>query len=169
MNGNLFGKTNWKALRFLLLSVVGFIVVLLFFLPDPKSRIRPPIQRSVTNVRGLAQGAVIFAGYRNDCFPSEEEWPSALIELKFIESDMLVSPLDGGTENAYIYVPSQLGPDDLNFEKRIILYENPDHYEEGVVVGFANAWAEIIDHDDFERMLADQLASQDQINHGESP
>lgn len=72
---------------------------------------------------------------------------------------MLISPLDDGTENAYIYVPSQKGVYEPGFEKRIILYENPDHYEEGVVVGYAGAWAEILDHEDFERMLVEQLST----------
>jgi len=54
-------------------------------------------------------------------------------------------------------------PDQIVGDKSLItIYEDPKHWPlRGVIVGFADGHVETIDHETFERMLAEQLAGQE--------
>ena len=169
MNEFLFGQTNWRVLRVILLAVGVFILVLAFIPIQSHQRHYSPIGRSKAQVRSLAQGVVVFSGNRDDLFPTAEEWPSALIKLGYIEPEQLVSRVENGDGVSYIYVPSSHKLFEGDFENRIVIYEDPKHFEEGVVVGFADAHVEVIEHEEFERMLAEQLASDPQGPDPETP
>ena len=112
--------------------------------------------RSQTQVQILAQGLVVFADGHDDQMPTTEQWPGALIELGVIETEMLVSFADDGDGVSYIYMP---GPNSFD-ETQILIYEDPKHWEEGVIVGFADGHVEVVPHEEFEIMLAEQLAEQ---------
>ena len=75
------GQTSWKVLLVLFLGVLG-IVVVLAFVPVFGHRCgrHLPILRSQTQVRSLAQGAIVYAGDHDDQLPTQEQWPDALIE-----------------------------------------------------------------------------------------
>ena len=150
------GQTNWKALRVVLLGVLGFIVVLAFIPVSGHRCEREPILRSHTQVRSLAQGAILYAVDHDDLLPTKEQWPGVLIELGIIDAELLESRVEDGDGVSFIYVP---GPNSFD-ETQILIYEDPKHWEEGVIVGFADAHVEIVPHERFEAMLAEQLASQ---------
>jgi len=149
----LFGKTNWRALQLVLLGVLGSLVVLALIPVSSHSHERDPILRSSRQVRSLAQGAITYASLHNDIFPSQEQWPNALIDLGILETEMLTSTAEDGDGVSFIYVPGC-----LIFEAtQILVYEDPKHWEEGVIVGFADAHVEIVPLDVFEKMIAEQL------------
>jgi len=169
MSEQLFGKTSLRVVQLFVLVVLVCVVVLL--LPTkktvPASMAR--LLKSNAQARSLTQGVVVFAGNNEDLFPTAEEWPDALVEHGYIEPEQLVSGVEDGDGVSYIYVPSSHKLFDGDFENRIVIYEDPKHFEEGVVVGFADAHVEVIEHEDFERMLAQQLASEPMSLDEESP
>jgi len=138
------------------LALVLFLLIVIVLPSISVSRPNLSILRSQTQVRSLVQGAIVYAGNHNYELPTKEQWPDALIELGIIEPDLLVSRAEDGDGVSFIYVP---GPN-LFDEAQILVYEDSKHWEQGVIVGFADASVEIIPHDEFDRMLAEQLASQ---------
>jgi len=117
-----------------------------------------PNLRSASKLRSIAQALIIYSTSHGDVFLAQEQFPSVLLEMGNIHKDDLVSPGEEDDEVSYIYVP---GPCDFD-DKQILVYEDPSHWEGSVVVGFADGHVEMIEHEDFERMLAEQLAAQDQ-------
>ena len=111
---------------------------------------------SEVQVRELVQGVLVFAD-QDEVFPTQEQWPDALVDLGLIMPDSLMSPAEDGDGLSYIYVPGPLSQDAF----QILVYEDPKHFYDGVVVGFADGHVELVDHDVFERMLAEQLAAQE--------
>ena len=107
-------------------------------------------------IRSLAQGAIAYAGDHDDQLPTKEQWPEALIELGIIDTELLESKIENGDGVSFLYVP---GPNSFD-ETQMLIYEDPKHWEEGVIVGFADAHVEIVPFEEFERMLAEQLAPQ---------
>lgn len=127
------------------------------------------MSRSKAQVQSLALGAVVFAGNHEDRLPTAEEWPEALIEPGIIEPEWLVSQAEDGDGLSFVYVPSSHKLFEGDFDNRILIYEDPNHFEEGVVVGFLHFRVEVIEHDEFERMLAEQLALEPQNPDSETP
>lgn len=112
-----------------------------------------------SQARSLSQGLVIYATENNDMFPSQDQWPDILLELGLIEPELLVSRVKDDDSMSYIYVPGAV----LFDSTQILIYEDPKHYEEGVVVAFADTHVEMVDHETFEQMLAEQLAAQSEL------
>lgn len=112
---------------------------------------------SQSQIRELTQGAVVFAG-KDEAFPTQEQWPDALFGLGVINADTMISPAEDGDGVSYIYVPGPFSQD----ANQILVYEDPKHFHDGVLVGFADGHVELVDHDIFEKMLADQRANEDQ-------
>lgn len=169
MSEQLFGKTSLRVVQLFVLVLLVCVVVLL--LPTKKT-IPASVARllkSNAQVRSLTQGVVVFAGNNEDFFPTAEEWPDALVEHGYIEQEQLVSGVKDGDGVSYIYVPSSHKLFEGDFENRIVIYEDPKHFKDGVIVGFANAHVEVIEHEEFERMLAEQLASEPQDPDPETP
>ena len=105
-------------------------------------------------VRELAQAMVIYAMDHGDLFPDQDNWEQILLAQGSIGgTDPLVSMAEDGDGVSYIYVPGPFSFD----SKQILVYEDPKHFEDGVLVGFADAHVEMVDHEIFERMLAEQL------------
>jgi len=111
---------------------------------------------SQTYVRSQLQAAVSYANENGDMFPPVNQWPDAVIDLGLIDSTMLVSPVEDGDGISYIYLGGEFTFDAL----QIVIYEDPKHYEEGVIVGFADAHVEMIPHAEFEAMLEEQTSDQ---------
>ncbi|PCI11057.1 hypothetical protein COB72_01795 [bacterium] len=112
---------------------------------------------SQTNIRTIAQGAVVYADGHGDMFPTTDQWSVVLIDAGLIQSHLLESPAEDGDGISYIY----LGGESTRDAMQILIYEDPKHFFEGVLVGFADGHVEMIDHETFEQMLADQLAAQE--------
>ncbi len=151
---------------------IGFVVVLwlfvlLIFLPPfgAPSAAHARKLRSQTQARSLVQASIVYAHDHGGWFPSAAQWPDALIELGIIEPELLVSDVEDGDGVSFIYLPLPGVWSEGEDENRIVIYEDPKHFEKGVVVGFSDARTEFIEHEEFKRMLADaeQLADQDSI------
>ncbi len=157
MNEIVFGKTSLRVLQLFLLVVLVCLFVLAFGSKTEKpSTSRARILFSKAQVGSLVQGVILFAWNNADQLPTQEQWPDALLELGIIDTEILVSRVEDGDGVSFIYVP---GPYSFD-ETQILIYEDPKHWKEGVIVGFADAHAEIVPHEEFERMLAEQLALQ---------
>lgn len=109
-----------------------------------------------TQVRSLCQAMIIYAGDHDDEFPQQDQWVESLVSIGVLEPEEFVSPAEDGDGVSYVFVP---GPFSFS-PTQILIYENPKHFEDHVLVGFADAHVEMIDHEAFEQMLADQLAAQ---------
>ena len=108
---------------------------------------------SQTNIRTIAQGAVVYADGHGDMFPTADQWSVVLIDAGLIQSHLLESPAEDGDGISYIY----LGGESTYDAMQILIYEDPKHFVQGVLVGFADAHVEMLDHETFEQMLAEQL------------
>lgn len=104
--------------------------------------------KSQTQMRGIVQGLIIYADNHEGQFPERDRWPDDLIDEGYINPEMLSPPL-GGT---YTLVTM---PRDLD-ASQMVLYENPDHFDTGVNVVFADTSAQHLPHAEFERLLAQQ-------------
>lgn len=153
------------------LVVVLCILVLLVFLPPfgAPSAERGRQLRSETQARFLVQAAIVFADDNEGRFPTAEEWPDALIELGIIDRELLISAVEDGDGVSFIHLPIPGKWPGGNFDNRIVIYEDPKHFEKGVVVGFADARTEFIKHEDFKLMLSEQLATDNENRGDELP
>jgi hypothetical protein len=111
--------------------------------------------RSMTHVRSIVQAAVVYSTDHEDQFPGVDQWPDAVLDLGLLDPEILVSPVEDGDGVSYIY----LGGWNSFDAQQIVVYEDPKHFAEGVIVGFADAHVEIVDHATFERMLQEQLSN----------
>lgn len=68
----------------------------------------------------------------------------------------LLSTVAETIEESYFMAPNATMWD----ERSILLYENPDHWEDFVNVAFGDASAEQMPHAEFERRLAEQLGDE---------
>jgi hypothetical protein len=148
-------SVRWGVVGVLCISAVAAGAYYFALRSEPYTCILRPM-KTQTRVRSLVQGCVVFAEENDGRFPTQEQWPDALTELGLIEYDLLNSPIDLGDGVSYIYIPGKNTFD----ETQIVIYENQKHHREGVLVGFADVHVEMIDHDLFDQMLADQLAAQ---------
>lgn len=141
----------------------GFAIVCLAFLISAIDYVltpqhhHPPIQPESV-VRTLVQAMVIYAGEHDDMFPDRDNWEQILLAQGLPGNDPLVSSAEDGDGVSYIFVPGPFSFDST----QILLYEDPKHFQDGVLVGFADTHVEMIDHETFELMLAEQLAAQNQ-------
>ena len=139
-------------------AISGFIVFVFIATQlerKPKVRGGPhsPQGRSMVQLRTLAQGCFVYASESNDQFPDATQWRTLLIEQEIVNADQLQSPSDQAGEVSYHMAPNATMWD----ERSILLYEDPDHWDDFVIVAFGDASAEQMPHDEFERRLAEQL------------
>lgn len=111
---------------------------------------------SATNVRSQLQAAVIYAADNDDLFPPVNQWPDVAIDLGLLEPEQLISPREDGDGISYIY----LGGWNSFDAQEIVIYEDPKHFEDFVIVGFADAHVDLIPHAEFNAMLQEQQQSQ---------
>lgn len=107
---------------------------------------------SQTHMRSIVQGLISYAGNHDGQFPPRDRWPETLIDEGYIAVEILSSPLGG--EYTLVTMPQELDATVL------VLYENPDHFETGVNVVFADTSVGHLPHAEFERLLAEQNQSQ---------
>lgn len=119
-------------------------------------------QRSVHHAQLGASGAklrmhletcIIYAGRNAGAFPTAEMWPTSLLESELLSEFVMESEYRDAPGETYVYVDGAVP----NSKNHILVYENPLHWSEGVLTGFADMHVEMIDHETFEQMLAEQL------------
>ena len=153
----IFGSTNWKALVPVTMGLVVIVLVLLVFLSSMLHVNHGDGQlRSQTHLRSIAQGLCVYAGNNSDLYPAQEGWQDVLITNGICEDWLFTSPADDGDSVTYILVADQM----TFASDEILLYEDPKHHKEGVLVAFGDIQVEYVDFDKFEQMLAEQIEAQ---------
>ncbi|PCI11056.1 hypothetical protein COB72_01790 [bacterium] len=136
------------------LVVLGMVFVLMpafFYIPhDHDHALKPEAQ-----VRILCQALILHAADHKDQFLDMDRWGVGLVEAGLIEAGMLISQTSVSDGDSYFLVAKFNSLDSTE----ILLYENPEHWIDFVIVGFADAHVEMVDHETFERMLAEQIGS----------
>ncbi|MFG0247165.1 MAG: hypothetical protein ACF8MF_14045 [Phycisphaerales bacterium JB052] len=108
-----------------------------------------------TVVRSHAHSLLLYIGDNQDQKPSQDEWPDLLIEQGVLHSpEFQISSREDGDGISYIYRP-EFTPWD---ETSIMLYEDPKHWVQGVIVAYGDAHVDVVPHDEFNRLLAQQTA-----------
>ncbi len=140
-----------------LLIVFFAVVCASWVLPSMRSRTNwhTSDRRSLVQLRSVAQGCIVYAANNNDQLPDISQWRELLIEQDINYPDEFLSPgrITEAMEDSYIMAHNATMWD----ERSILLYENPDHWEDFVNVAFGDASTEQLAHDEFERRLAEQL------------
>ena len=113
---------------------------------------------SQANMNLILSEHINYANEHDDQFLPLDQWPDAMVDAGRIDDVILESPAEDGDGVSYIFLSGESTFD----TNQIVLYEDPKHYYEGVLVGFADGHVEMVDHADFEQMLADQLAAQEE-------
>jgi len=108
-------------------------------------------------MRMHAYGLVVYAKHNENMYPQESDWYAALIENGIVESAMLQDTDRDHDGEIYRYIAGC----DFNDPEQMILYEDPDHWSHGVIVGFADGDCEVLPHESFHRRLEAQLGTTD--------
>lgn len=138
-------------------AILGTCLSAGIFLPAlGKARERAHALISVSQIRIQIQAAQQYAQKNNGQYPTQDQWPDAVIDMGLIDTDQLVSRREDGDGISYIYVPDG-NPNDPN---RILIYEDPKHFQEFVIVGFADGTVQEIPFPQFEQLLNDQTPNQ---------
>ncbi len=145
------------AIAGIVMGILGVLGTFLWWFAINQALIDARFRASQSYVASHSVALKLYAKNNGGAFPNAEQWPSVLIENGRIEEILLYAPNEQSNEISYVYVPGQT----LNDKTQIIVYENPEHWPaRGVIVGFADGHVEVLKHDVFERMLAEQLATQ---------
>lgn len=105
-------------------------------------------------MRMHAYGLVVYAKHNDNMYPQDSAWYAALIENGIVEPAMLQDADIDHDGEIYRYIAEC----DFNDPEQMILYEDPDHWSHGVIVGFADGDCEVLPRNEFERRLAEQLS-----------
>jgi prepilin-type processing-associated H-X9-DG protein len=126
------------------------------------SKAKTNILQSKNMLRNILIAMSMYSKSNPDQPLTKDNWAQILVSSGSMESNLLISPLEDGDGVSYIYVSTPILFDarqNVN-TRQIAMYEDPKHNKEGVHVGFADGHVEMLDHETFEQMLADQLAAQ---------
>jgi len=138
------------AITAMVLSVVGLLSTKLYL--DARENAR--FLSSQTVARALSQAVVLHMGYHDNEKPGQNDWVELLVDGGYIEPELLVSPQEDGHGISYIYLADFIPWD----ETSIMLYEDPKHWKQGVIVAFGDAHVEVVSHAEFQSRLAEQTA-----------
>jgi len=114
---------------------------------------RAQFYQAQTWMRSHSQAVMVYMGNNYDRPFTQEDWPRLAVEQGLIDPRTLVSPREDGDGVTYTYIASF----DVWNETSIMMYEDPDHWDQGVIVAFGDAHVEVLPRDEFERRLAEQL------------
>lgn len=115
---------------------------------------------SEISIREILGGLEGYALANDGAYPAQDGWSAVLIDGGFIFEESLTSKVGDvdGDGVMYIFLPEGYE----STAAQIVIYEDPDHYPDEVVVGYADGSADHVSKDEFDLMLADQLAEQDE-------
>lgn len=138
-------------------GVLGTCMSAGIFLPAlGKARQRANVLVSEAQMRSQIQAAILYAQDHNDQFPPQSQWPDVVIDMGLISPEVLVSPLEDGDGVSYIYLGGSYSQNSL----QIVLYEDPKHTEDRVLVGFADGHVEEMFHNELNQLLNEQGQNQ---------
>jgi hypothetical protein len=144
------------------LAIGGVIVFLVigfawYVVDDAIANARFQVSKSF--VRSHLQGLMVYAGNNRDLLPTADQWPDILIREGIIDESLMTAPSGIESDTSYFYIP---GDHHYQYDgNRILVYENPRHWRMGVIVGFEDGSTEFLPHDEFERVLTEQLADRE--------
>jgi hypothetical protein len=143
---------------FTILLFVIALLLIMYFLWSLASSVahNARLRGNLAMMRSHVHALNLYAENNDNRFPGTVEWPEVLIEHGYIDSSLIEFADVDSDQVVYQYFPF-LGGIESDW---ILLFEEPDHWDVGVVVGFANNHVEIIEHGKFEQMLADQIAEE---------
>jgi len=121
---------------------------------------------SEIHTREILLGLEQFALANEGEHPDADDWSAVLVDGGYIFEDSFNSKVGDvdGDGVFYIFLPEGYE----STAAQLVIYEDPDHYEEWVVVGYADGSADSVLKDEFDQMLAEQLAEQ-LLEQDESP
>ena len=107
-------------------------------------------------IQQVAQSLFLYAADNNAQFPPANAWQTALITSGYIDAFQPTYWIDHDNDGViYTYLPDSVHGDGT----QILVFDDPDRWGRGVLVGFADGHVELVPHDDFEQMLDQQLAN----------
>ena len=109
---------------------------------------------SESNLRMIHQSMVAYAQNNGDAYPPAEGWADLLVDGGWLPAPMPVSPVSDGVGPDYFYVPGALTVWTADTSRRILLYEDPAHHTDGVLVLFVDGSIEMVPHAEFERLIS---------------
>jgi prepilin-type processing-associated H-X9-DG protein len=137
----------------LIFGSLFFVMMLGMLLPGlGQARDTARQMMSGSKLRVLGVTLSVYAQDNAGSYPPVEGWAEVLIAGGILTPDNLVSPVGDGVGPDYFY----LGGSDDASPDRIVAYEDPTHFDDGVNVLFADGRVEVVPHDEFEAMLAEQ-------------
>lgn len=107
---------------------------------------------AMARMNAHAVGLVVYAKHNQETYPAEPDWYQQLIVNSFVGPTLLERSDRDHDGVVYTYIAGRTYEDST----QIMLYEDRDHWDDGVVVGFADGHVEMLPHDEFNRLLAEQ-------------
>lgn len=165
MHGNIEApqtKSETKALKAMLIVGAVFITLLvcggagvLFGLPALHRA--QQVSAAENNLRMLTQSLVLYTSANQQALPTSDGWMNELGATGFLWGGVPVSPAEDGDGESYIYVRPANTMDGIAFPwTTIVFYEDPDHFEDFVLVAFADGSVRRVPKEEFETMLREQ-------------
>ncbi len=140
----------------LVLPCAGLVVGIV--LPGlAESREMADVRESQRRMRGIYQSMVIYAQNNDDALPPPDAWKETLIAAGYAPPDLLVSPASDGDGEEYVWLPGESWQTRLGASSaRLVMYEDPDHHPQGVVVLYADGRSDVISREQLAELLATQ-------------
>lgn len=138
------------AITAMVLSVVGLLSTKLYLDAAENAK----FLSSKTVARSLSYAVILHMDSHDDEKPGQNNWADVLVDEGFIEPALLFSPREDGDGISYFYL-ADFTPGD---ERSIMLFEDPSHWDQGVIVAFGDAHVEVLSHAEFQSRLAEQTA-----------
>ena len=134
----------------IVLSLIGLASTKLYI----NAREKAEFHFSQTLLRSIASDLGHYVSRRDGYAQlTAEEWPDLLIENGILDPEKLIAPREDGDGISYIYLENYVHWD----EESIMLYEDPKHWKQGVIVAFGDQHVEVLPHDEFHRRLEAQM------------
>lgn len=145
------------AIAGIVLGVVGVLGTFVWVAALYTAKERASFLYNQSSLHAHSQGLVVYAENNENRFPNQDQWPDILIDQAIVNADFHEWADKDGDGISYVYLAGQT----FDNKNQILIYEDPKHWKQGVLVGFADGHVEVIDHATFERMLAEQLEGQE--------
>jgi hypothetical protein len=146
------GRRGGMAIAGLILSACGLVFGCLsigIVLPAlGKARIAARQIKSSTQIRGIAQGLILYANDNKDQFPEPgADWETRLVSAGLVSRELLVAPQAQPGDLSYFYVPGGASTFD---HKRVLVIENPEFYRGlGANIAFGDSTVQYLTGDEY--------------------
>jgi hypothetical protein len=141
------------ALWIVLLLIITTTVAALLWSGLSKLQYSADLRGAHSSIRVHAYGLVVYAENNSEVYPAESDWYRLLVDHGIVEPAIVTYRDRDKDGDVYTYVPGCT----YQNPNQIMLYEDLDHWKEGVIVGFADGDAQLIPHYKFHRRIEAQL------------